>query len=49
MNWLLYILAALLFVGGVWRLFARDYLWGAILVIAAFVAGPLAVSIYHWV
>ncbi|MDE0573212.1 GPGG-motif small membrane protein [Demequina sp. B12] len=47
MGTLLWIIAVILGVIGVIRLIQRDFLWGAILIVAAFLVGPAGVSIFN--
>jgi hypothetical protein len=45
MELLLYIIAVLLFIGGVWYLIQRNFLMGIVLILLAFLIGPGGVSL----
>lgn len=47
MYFLLWLLAVILVLGGVVELFKRQWLLGAVLIIAGFLVGPGGVSIWH--
>ena len=44
---LLWILAVLLVVAGIWRLVRGDVLWGVILIIVGLLVGPGGVSVFY--
>lgn len=46
MELLLWILAVILVVAGVVRLFQRDILWGVVLIILGLLVGPGGVSLF---
>jgi hypothetical protein len=46
MELLLWILAVILVVAGIWRLFKRDILFGVILIIVGLLVGPGGVSVF---
>ena len=46
MNTLLWILAVILVVAGVFALFRRQILWGVVLIIVGLLVGPGGVSIF---
>lgn len=46
MALILWILAVILVVAGIVRLFQRDILWGLVLIIVGFAVGPGGVSIF---
>ncbi len=45
-NFILWIIAVIVGIMGVVRLFRRDYLWGAVLIVAALLIGPGGVSLF---
>ncbi|GAA1838935.1 MULTISPECIES: GPGG-motif small membrane protein [Luedemannella] len=46
MNTLLWILAVILVVSGIFALFRRQVLWGVVLIIVGLLVGPGGVSIF---
>lgn len=46
MDLLLWLLAVVLFIAGVWQLFIRNFLFGIILIILAFLVGPGGISLF---
>ena len=46
MELILWIIAVVLVVAGLWRIFMRDYLWGIVLIIVGLLVGPGGVSIF---
>jgi len=46
MNVLLWILAVILVVAGIFALFRRQFLWGIVLIIVGLLVGPGGVSIF---
>jgi hypothetical protein len=47
MDFLLWILAVILVVSGIFALFRRQILWGIVLIIVGLLVGPGGVSIFH--
>lgn len=43
---ILWIIAVIVGIAGVVRLFRRDFLWGAVLIVAALLIGPGGVSLF---
>ena len=48
MEFLLWILAVILVIAGIWRLVMRDWLWGIVLIIVGLLVGPGGVSIFDF-
>ncbi|MBE1484643.1 GPGG-motif small membrane protein [Plantactinospora soyae] len=46
MEFLLWILAVVLVVAGVFALFRRQILWGVVLIVVGLIVGPFGVSIF---
>lgn len=46
MDFLLWVLAVILVVGGIVALFRRQWLWGVVLIIIGLLVGPGGVSIF---
>jgi hypothetical protein len=46
MNFILWILAVILVVAGIFALFRRQILWGIVLIIVGLLVGPGGVSIF---
>lgn len=47
MELILWILAVILVVAGVFALFRRQFLWGIVLIIVGFLVGPGGVSVFN--
>lgn len=43
---MLWIIAVVLIISGVWRLFTGDVLWGVVLIVLGFLVGPGGVSLF---
>ncbi|HLU34053.1 MAG TPA: GPGG-motif small membrane protein [Natronosporangium sp.] len=46
MEFLLWLLAVILVIGGIVALFRRQFLWGIVLIIVGFLVGPGGVSLF---
>ncbi|CAN5435092.1 MAG: hypothetical protein H0X61_12005 [Acidimicrobiia bacterium] len=46
METLLWILAVILVVAGLFALFRKEYMWGAVLIIVGLLVGPGGVSVF---
>ncbi|CAN5797786.1 hypothetical protein BH20ACT4_BH20ACT4_06950 [soil metagenome] len=46
MDTLLWILAVILVVAGLFALFRKEYLWGAVLIVLGLLVGPGGVSVF---
>lgn len=46
MEFVLWILAVILVVAGIWRLFVGDWLWGIVLIVLGLLVGPGGVSLF---
>lgn len=46
MAWLLWIVAVVMIISGIWRIFTGDILWGVVLIVLGFVIGPGGVSLF---
>jgi hypothetical protein len=47
MGFLLWLLAVVLIVFGIVKLFQRDFLWGVVLIIVGLLVGPGGTSIFY--
>jgi hypothetical protein len=47
MDFVLWIIAVILVVSGIFALFRRQLLWGVVLIIIGLLVGPGGVSIFH--
>jgi hypothetical protein len=47
MDFILWIIAVILVIAGIFALFRRQLLWGIILIIVGLLVGPGGVSIFH--
>lgn len=46
MAFLLWILAVILVIAGIFAIFRRQYLWGIVLIVVGFLVGPGGVSVF---
>ncbi len=46
MEFLLWIVAVVLVIAGIFALFRKEYLWGAVLIVVGFLVGPGGVSVF---
>lgn len=46
MEWLLWIVAVVLVIAGIWRLIVGDILWGIVMIVAGLLIGPGGVSLF---
>ena len=46
MEFLLWLLAVILVIGGIVALFRRQFLWGIVLIVIGFLVGPGGVSLF---
>jgi hypothetical protein len=47
MDFILWIIAVILVIAGIFALFRRQLLWGIVLIIVGLLVGPGGVSIFH--
>lgn len=48
MDILLWVLAVILVVAGVWQLLIRNILFGILLIVVGLIIGPFGVSLWNW-
>lgn len=46
MEFLLWIIAVILVIAGIFALFRKEYLWGAVLIVVGLLVGPGGVSVF---
>jgi hypothetical protein len=47
MDFILWIIAVILVIAGIFALFRRQLLWGIVLIVVGLLVGPGGVSIFH--